>query len=52
MPDVRFFAHPSHPWQRRYEALRACFVDRLPARAVAARFGYRPGYIRLLKHLF
>ena len=32
--------------------MRACFVDRLPARAVAARFGYRPGYIRLLKHLF
>ena len=52
MPDVHFFTHPTHAWQRRYEALRACFVDRLPARVVADRFGYRPGYIRLLKHLF
>jgi len=52
MSDVHFFTHPAHAWQRRYEALRACFVERLPARVVADRFGYRPGYIRLLKHLF
>jgi len=52
MPDASFFTHPSADWQRRYEALRASFVDRLPAAAVADRFGYSPGYIHLLRHLF
>ena len=47
-----FFAHPVHDWQRRYEALRASFLDRLPAAVVADRFGYSPGYVRLLRHLF
>jgi len=28
------------------------FVERLPARVVADRFGYSPGYIRLLRHQF
>lgn len=50
--DATFFTHPRADWQRRYEALRASFVDRLPAAAVADRFGYKPGYIRLLRHLF
>jgi transposase len=27
-------------------------MDRLPAAAVAQRFGYTPGYVRLLRHLF
>ena len=52
MRDARFFTHPKADWQRRYEALRASFVDRLPAAAIADRFGYKPGYVRLLKHLF
>lgn len=39
-------------WQRRYEALRASFVERVPASAVADRFGYSAGYVRLLRHLF
>jgi len=52
MKDVTFFTHPKPDWQRRYEALRACFVDRLPAKVVADRFGYKPGYVRLLKHQF
>jgi hypothetical protein len=50
--DARFFTHPLHPWQRRYEALRASFVERLPARVVAERFGYTPTYVRLLRHQF
>jgi transposase len=50
--DASFFTHPKANWQRRYEALRAAFVDRLPAAAIAERFGYKPGYVRLLKHLF
>jgi transposase len=52
MRDATFFTHPTADWQRRYEALRASFVDRLPAAAIADRFGYRPGYVRLLRHLF
>lgn len=52
MKDDTFFTHPKPDWQRRYEALRACFVDRLPAKIVADRFGYKPGYVRLLKHQF
>lgn len=52
MNDVTFFTRPSSHWQRRYEALRASFVDRLPAPAVAERFGFSPGYVRLLCHQF
>ncbi len=52
MRDDSFFLHPQFDWQRRYEALRASFVERLPANVVADRFGYKPGYVRLLKHQF
>jgi transposase len=52
VPDATYFTRPRADWQRRYEALRASFVERLPARAVADRFGYTPGYIYLLRHLF
>ncbi|MGB2987317.1 MAG: hypothetical protein WBE26_15740 [Phycisphaerae bacterium] len=36
-------ARPVHDWQRRYEALRAFFVE---------RFNYSPAYVRLLRHQF
>ena len=52
MADEKFFLHPVHDWQRRYEALRASFVDRLPAKVVSDRFGYSPAYINLLRHQF
>jgi len=52
MRDENFFLRPVHEWQRRYEALRASFVERLPARIVAERFGYSLAYIHLLRHLF
>ncbi len=52
MTDASFFNHPSIDWQKRYEALRASFVERLPARIVAERFGYTTGYIHLLRHQF
>jgi len=52
MRNDKFFLHPVHEWQRRYEALRASFVDRLPAKVVADRFGYSVTYINLLRHLF
>lgn len=51
MRDATFFTHPTMDWQRRYEALRASLVERLSASVVADRFGYSPGYIRLLRHL-
>jgi len=52
MRDEKYFLHPVHEWQRRYEALRASFVDRLPAKLVAERFGYSASYLNLLRHLF
>jgi len=52
MNDKKFFTHPVHDWQRRYEALRASFVERVPARIVAERFGYSQQYVILLRHLF
>jgi hypothetical protein len=52
MRDEKFFLYPTHEWQRRYEALRASFVDRLPARVVSERFGYTPTYVNLLRHQF
>jgi transposase len=52
MRDENYFLHPVHEWQRRYEALRASFVERLPAKVVAQRFDYSPSYIHLLRHQF
>ncbi|MCG2739328.1 MAG: hypothetical protein L6300_03700, partial [Syntrophaceae bacterium] len=52
MRDATYFTRPIHEWQKRYEALRASFVDRLPAEAVAEHFGYSAGYVRLLRHQF
>lgn len=52
MRDASFFNNPIHDWQRRYEALRAIFVDRLPSKVVADKYGYSPGYVRLLCHQF
>jgi transposase len=52
MRDASYFTHPIPAWQRRYEALRASIVERLPAQLVAERFGFSPGYVRLLRHQF
>jgi transposase len=40
-----YFAEPAEPAQRRYEALRAYFVEELSAAEVAARFGYSPAVV-------
>ena len=48
----RYFAHPKSPGQRQYEALRAFYVDNLPARAVADRFGYTVPSFNALKQKF
>jgi hypothetical protein len=51
-PEARFFLAPETPLQRQYEALRAYFVEQLPSREVARRFGYTPGAFRVLCHRF
>jgi transposase len=48
----RYFAHPRSPGQKQYEALRAFYVDRLPARVVADRFGYTLPSFNTLRHKF
>jgi hypothetical protein len=49
---ARYFLRPSNPTHRQYESLRAYFVDALPSREVAQRFGYSPGSFRVLCHEF
>jgi len=52
MRNEKYFLHPIHEWQRRYEALRASFVERQPAKVIAERFGYSVSYVHLLRHQF
>lgn len=49
---ARPFLKPSNPTHRQYEALRAFFVDHLPAQEAATRFGYTYGSFRVLCHEF
>lgn len=50
--EAEFFLLPASPRQRQYEALRAYFVEQLPVKEVAERFGYTPGAFRVLCHQF
>jgi hypothetical protein len=47
-----FFLQPGTPQQRRYEALRAFYVEQRPSKEVAMDFGYSPGSFRVLCHSF
>jgi len=47
-----YFAHPQSPGQKQYEALRAFYVDRLPAKVVAEKFGYTLASFNALRHKF
>ena len=49
---TRLFLQPSNPTHRQYEALRAFFVDELPGKQAAKRFGYTEGSFRVLVHQF
>jgi len=49
---ARIFLRPSNPTHRRYEALRAFFVEGLPSADAARRFGYSPSAFRVLCHQF
>ena len=46
------FLQPSNSTHRQYEALRAYFVDGLPSKQAAKRFGYTDGSFRVLVHDF
>jgi len=48
----RYFLEPVNITHRRYEALRAYFVEGLPSAEAAKRFGYTPGSFRVLTHQF
>ena len=50
--DAQFFLGPERPLHRQYEALRACFVEGASSCEVAHRFGYSPGFLRVLCHQF
>ncbi len=55
MDDIlcqNFFNHPACPAQRQYEALRAVFLDGLPQKDAALRFGYTYDAFRQLVHQF
>ena len=45
---AEYFLSPGDPAQRRYEALRAYFVEEASAEAVASRFGYSPATVHQL----
>jgi len=51
-PLERVFLEPANATHRQYEALRAFFVDKVPSKEVAERFGYTPGSFRVLCHHF
>lgn len=49
---ARVFLQPSNSTHRQYEALRAYFVEGLPSKEAARRFGYTEGSFRVLVHEF
>jgi hypothetical protein len=49
---AQVFLQPANATHRQYEALRAFFVDRLPSKEAARRFGYSEGSFRVLVHHF
>lgn len=51
-PLAQHFLQPTNATHRQYEALRAYFVDGLPGREVAARFGYSYASFRTLAYQF
>src|SRR3954469_20741475 len=49
---LRYFLEPDDTFHRRYEALRAYFVQRLPLQEIATRFGYTYDTLRQVIHPF
>jgi Helix-turn-helix domain len=51
-PYREFFSQPTHPYHRRYEALRAVFLDGRSQKEVAEHFGYQYSTLRQLVYEF
>jgi helix-turn-helix protein len=49
---LRFFIEPDDTLHRRYEALRAYFVQQRPLQEIAAQFGYTYDTLRQVIHQF
>lgn len=49
---AQIFLEPYNSTHRQYEALRAYFVEGLPSKEAARRFGYTDGSFRILVHEF
>jgi DNA-directed RNA polymerase specialized sigma24 family protein len=47
-PYQGFFSQPTHPYHRRYEALRAVFLEGRSQKEVAELFGYQYSTLRQL----
>jgi hypothetical protein len=47
-PGRRFFLDPELTFHRRYEALRAFFVEDRPLAEIAARLGYKPTALHVM----
>jgi DNA-directed RNA polymerase specialized sigma24 family protein len=47
-----FFSEPTNPYHRRYEALRAVFVEGRSQKEVAEQFGYQYSTMRQLVYEF
>lgn len=52
MNPRKFFLHPNTPGQKQYEALRVFYVENVPGREVARRFGYTYAAFNSLKQRF
>lgn len=52
MDPVKFFKHPNAAGQKQYEALRAHYIDHVPGKEVARRFGYTYASFNSLKQRF
>jgi hypothetical protein len=52
MDPARFFKHPKTPGQKQYEALRAFYVDHVPATEVVRRYGYKYAAFNSLRQRF
>jgi hypothetical protein len=51
-PCAEFFSQPTNPYHRRYEALRAVFVDKRASKDVAEEFGFAANSLRQLVYEF
>jgi hypothetical protein len=52
MEPKHYFMTPQSPEQKKYDALRAYYLDGMPASEVVAKFGYSPTYFKKIRSDF